>query len=142
MTETKMDYHFIQMHSDNYHMIYYKKTLSNCPINAIKMLMNDVWQDCGWINTLINIPFVDEYLKSINGEDDYYALMYYDNLTDEQRVKVQSMIIDYCSTSEKALELIKLLEDSDAADPIFFVLAPENSAYIRFITQHGEYLNE
>lgn len=139
MTETKMNYHIIQMHSDNYHMIYYEKTLSNCPINAIKVLMNDVWQVCSRINTLVNIPFVEEYFKSINGEDDYCELVYYENLTDEQRSKVQHMIIDYCSTPEKALELIALLEDSDAPDPIFFVLAPENSEYIRFITQHEEY---
>lgn len=43
------------------------------------------------------------------------------------------MVIDYCKTSDKALEVIKMLEDYKAFDPIFFVLTTKNSEYIKFI---------
>ena len=117
-------------------MIYHKNTKSDCPINAVNVLMNTVWEESSCIQKLDNIPFVYEYFKTIcENEDDIGEKVYYSNLNDEQITKVKQMVIDYCQTTEKALEIIDYLEDSDGFDPVFFVLTSKNSEYIKFITR-------
>lgn len=39
----QMSYHIIKMHSDNNYMIYHEDTQSNCPINAVNILMTQIW---------------------------------------------------------------------------------------------------
>ena len=130
-----MNYTIIKMHSDNNYMIYHKNTKSGCPINAVNVLMNTVWEITGHIDQLNTIPFVYEYFETINKiEDD--SGVYYSNLNDEQIAKVKQMVIDYCQTAENALEIIEYIEDSDGFDPVFFVLTPKKSEYIKFITHN------
>lgn len=132
----QMSYHIIKMHSDNNYMIYHEDTQSDCPINAVNILMSQIWEECGGIHQLVNIPFVKEYFKSIptkdGGED---SGVYYENLYEEHAAAVIKMVIDYCETAEKALEVIKMLEDCKGFDPIFVVLTTKNSEYIKFINR-------
>ncbi len=60
MANTNNVYHIIQIHSDDYHIIGYKNTKSDCPVNAIKELVN-MWKAGNQFITFNEIPAVKGY---------------------------------------------------------------------------------
>ncbi len=131
MANTNNVYHIIQIHSDDYHIIGYKNTKSDCPVNAIKELVN-MWKAGNQFITFNEIPAVKSYMKrnSIESVDAW------EELSDVHAAKIENIILSGCDTEDNALGLIDLFHENAKPrdhDPVFFKLDYESDTLMTYI---------
>ena len=140
-----MVYHIFQIHSDKHYIIQHVNTNSDCPINAVRRLLDiftdndshikceldEVYElDLASRYAFENIPFVKKYVSDKGIE--------IEQITYSDYLHMRKMVIDYITTPTNAVAVINWMQDA-GFDSYFIELIDTDSKFVEYITTYSPY---